>query len=59
MFNNVVGKLEAKRVLDEVERGPAPGSLASHLDIGLEVRDDSLCTVECLLVHCLEIGLHV
>ena len=42
-----------------MQRGPAPGSLASHLDIGLEVRDDSLCTVECLLVHCLEIGLHV
>ncbi len=59
MFNNIVGKLHVERVLDEVERGLAPGRLAPHLDIGLEVRDDSLYTVECLLVQGLEIRLHV
>jgi len=43
------GRLD--EAIDSVERRHAPGSL--------EVWDDSLCTVECLLVHGLEIGLHV
>ena len=59
VFDNVVGQFQVKRVLDEVEHGFAAGRVAPHLDIGLEVRDDSIRAVERLLVHGLEEHLHV
>ncbi len=59
VFNNIIGQLHIERVLDEVKRRLAPGRLPPHLDVGLEVRDDSICTVGCLLVHGVEIRVHV
>ena len=59
MLHDSIGELQIKGIFNEVEDGLASGCLPSHLDVSIEVGDNSIRTVERLLLYGFEKHLHV